>query len=107
MDFRFAPSPRARELSDQIAETIRGYRRAHPDLSGWDTRVALRLAARAEAHAAPPKLLILAAVVASLIGAGLGWFSEHPERRSLALVLATMAALIALMLVWRRRMSRE
>lgn len=39
------PSPRARELSQALSDTIRTFQRRHPDMSDLEVRQALRSAA--------------------------------------------------------------
>jgi hypothetical protein len=103
------PSPRAEELGQRLAETIEGYRRQNPDLSGLDVRQALRLAAaRAGDLGAPPRALIALIAGLAVAGLALALATESPRAAGAPLVtaipvVAVIVGLLLVVVVLRRR----
>lgn len=102
-----ARSPRAEELSRQLAEVIRSYRSAHPDLSALEVSQALQAAA---AESAPGLAagrrgpLLAAALIALVLGVFVALFAASGAGRGigmseLAIVLAVAVLLVTVLVM--------
>ena len=69
------PSPRAKELGRRLADTVRDFRQAHPEVSGLEIRQAMRLAETEVGAGVDVKLTMVLGFLAALAAAaGALWY---------------------------------
>ena len=99
-----APSPRARDLANRLAEAIETFQRQYPGTSTEDIRQAVRLATRGERNVQRPRLAaglavlgaLVAGIVSLLASKGVGALEGTVPVVAIGIVVAGLAVVVAL-----------